>query len=389
MAGVIHSIAPDIPLNAKFRVHCTYDPLLTREGVDPELFSNIFDINGCDASCYWNPDGILSSYLNEMAAYDMLSSFKTAPVFNSENHILNDGFKYDYDPGCAAHTAMILWQGAVHRCSATTIWLWERGLYELFAYRPDCMEAVSVTALNLNRLSKEVTALQNITPKIAILYATPAFTHSLDTYKTTLKAAYRALSLSGIPVGFISEKQLSTGALKTLKAVVIPQTAAVHSATIMALAKFAESGGKTIVVASGIVFTKDEHLISFDETVLKKRAALFAESTTITPKRDGASFQQFKKRILNTVTRIGIAPCARLLDAATGEPPVGVEWRLAKLNGYAILNIANYTMKTVTLRIADENLSMAAAKELISNKQIECRNLKIPRLGTILLKIPF
>lgn len=390
MADIVHTLAPDIPLKAKFRVHCTFDPTISREGVDPELFSEFFDINGCDASCYWNANGILSSYINEMAVYDMLASFRKAPIFNSENHIINDGDKGNYDRGRAAHTRVVLWQGAVHRNSATAIWLWERGSYELFQYRPDCLNAVSTTALDLNRLVDEVVALQNISAKVAILYALPAFVHSTHSYEKTLKLAYRAVSLSGIPVEFISEKQIAKGDLSKYVAVIIPQTESIHAATIKKLADF-RTEGKVLIVTDDVdgTIAKDEHLFDLSLAATAARKELISKATVLSPV-DFYELKEvagFRRGVDEFLVSAGIGSDVRLIDVETESIVMQVEWRTAQVNGRKIVNIANYGMKPVTVHLLYKGEEQGRVKNLFDNEYVNADNLLLPALSVTLLEL--
>ncbi len=124
MADIIHSIDPGIPVHAK----CM--PVLAERrnvawGVDLEQFAALGQINGNDCNAMYNFGSGEWAYdwQVEEALYDLQRSFKFAPVFNSENHLIYDRERRAIPP---AHTYAVLWQGAIHGQCATTIWVWER-----------------------------------------------------------------------------------------------------------------------------------------------------------------------------------------------------------------------------------------------------------------------
>ncbi len=384
MKGIVKEIAPNIPVHAKIRLHCTFDPLIVKEGVDPELFSKFSDINGCDCSCYYEKDKkILPAYLNEMAVYDMVSSFKHVPIFNSEDHIINDGDRNDYNPARAKHVRMVLWQGAVHRRSASTIWLWERGGYELFQYRPDCVVAVGRTALDLNRLCEQIQALQNIKPKVAILYSNPAFVHSLDTYKKTLKLTYKALSLMGVAVGFISEKQIAAGKLQNYNTIFIPQTECIYPTTLKKLNNYIDNGGKVVIVTAdkSHTLTSDEHKLPLDLVAQDYRKDIIARATLYSPN----DYETLKKNIFDLMKQQNMINTV-LIDTKTEKLVDGVEWRTTKCNGKTIIDIANYTKEPKTVKIVYDGATITNMKELISNKMINSEAITVPALTPILIE---
>ncbi len=387
MADIIHSMAPDIPVHAKMRLHTTFsdgDTLLTHQGVDPELFAAFTQINGCDCSAYYKKDKeMLPDYLNEMAVYDLASSLHHAPVFNSEDHIINDDDKNDYNSLRANHVRNILWQGAIHRRSASTIWLWERGSYELFQYRPDCVAAVSRTALDLNRLHAEVTAFQNAKPQVAILYSNPALVYSLDKYKDALKKTYRALSLSGINVGFITEKQIAAGDAGKYNIIFIPQTESIYAETIKKLSGYTASGRQIVMVTSDIdnTIAADEHKLPFAPFIKQAREKVLAAAKVFSP----TDYTELKGRIYNLLKTRGMITTL-LVDADTGKPVEGIEWRTVEYKGRTLVNIANYTKLPHKVEIVSNGKQIKQIKNLMNNKMMDSDIVTIPALSPMLVE---
>ncbi|OUS67936.1 hypothetical protein B1748_35205 [Paenibacillus sp. MY03] len=233
MADIIHEIMPDIPVNAKIMNGTLNHINNWTWGVDAEQFSEFTQINGNDnANVYLNPE---NGFTYELKFYDLQTSLKEAPVFNSENHLIKDG-EDRYIPQLAKHVRTSLWQGAIHGMSATTMWVWER-TYEQNSdfkgsvmHRPDAAAIVGQTGLDLNRLSGEVTAFQQEKPDAAILYSVPSLIYSAS-YPNSLESAYEAISYNGLRVGFASENQIKNNGLDDLKVLFVPEATHIGSSS--------------------------------------------------------------------------------------------------------------------------------------------------------------
>ena len=72
----------------------------------------------------------------------------------------------------------VLWQGGLHHQGSTTIWVWEMSSDVSLAgniyFRPANIYGAGRAMLDLNRLSPEVTAINNARPRVALLYSAPS-----------------------------------------------------------------------------------------------------------------------------------------------------------------------------------------------------------------------
>ena len=269
MASIIREMAPDIPLHAKIMICANFARHAHGPwSVSPELFATLSDYNGNDAWKYPRKEGPwASAWQDENMGYDFQRSVADEPVFNSENHLIPDR-TFDHVP--ASHISNVFWQGAVHGQSATTTWVWERtySAKHNFAgsilHRPQCVEAMGRTGLDLMRLSKEVTMLQKAPIQIALLWS-PASLVAGQEYLNMLKQAYEAWNFCGVRVGFVTERQLAAcaetgvlpGPLSTARLVVATGVSRTPESTIAALAKYQERGGKVLLI--GPCFAEDEY----------------------------------------------------------------------------------------------------------------------------------
>ena len=83
MAGIVKKLAPNVPVSAKMMANLSG---VTSYGVDPEQFDPFADLNGGDN---WNYLGSgASGFIRENRFYDLQASFRKAPVFNAETHLI-------------------------------------------------------------------------------------------------------------------------------------------------------------------------------------------------------------------------------------------------------------------------------------------------------------
>ncbi|MGA2662059.1 MAG: beta-galactosidase, partial [Verrucomicrobiota bacterium] len=125
LADAVHEVAPGLPVHAKAMTWTMINDGDVKYGVDATLFAKFSNINGNDSVNFFDfGDGEFARgwQLNAMG-HDLQRSVLDAPVFNTENHLIEDR-DTRYVP--AAHVRAALWQAAVHGQSATAIWVWER-----------------------------------------------------------------------------------------------------------------------------------------------------------------------------------------------------------------------------------------------------------------------
>ncbi|MFD0712431.1 chitobiase/beta-hexosaminidase C-terminal domain-containing protein [Paenibacillus sp. GCM10027626] len=339
MADIIKEQAPDIPLHSKTMNGGFLRGALVW-GVDPERFTEFSQINGDDNVSYL--DMGMPGLLNELRFYDLQSSLKKAPIFNSEDHLIADRDNR-YVPEQVTHVRSVLWQGAVHGRSASTIWVWERSydtksyFYGSILHRPDVTAAVGRTSLDLNRLAEEVTALQQAKANTAILYSLPSMVYAAD-YPDVVSKAYEAASLSGQKVGFVTEKQAAEGQLLKYKVIILAGVTHVKAETAQALKAFVEAGGSLFVIGEGeqtLKYSEHNQMLSaaVRDAVLQHPGTTTISKSLSTAQIRAALLQLLDQRQLNKVM---------LIDAESGQPVQGVEWRSAEHKGKLLINIGNY-----------------------------------------------
>jgi len=359
MADLIHQMAPKVPVHAKVMSN-ELNAGAVNWATDQELFGNLLEINGND--CYWFPSGNADWPVDPWmmnTAYDMQRSFANKPIFNSENHIAPDGSNYYIAP---ENFRSALWQGAIRGQGATTIWVWEHaydnsnGFIGSVMERPGCARAVGVTCLDLNRFADEVTALETAKAPVAVVYSMPSIIRHGTEHVNAILRTYYGLDFSGVKIDFITEKQLSEGKGGQYKALIFPEVETLTDATFEAIKAIPAS---TRLMFMGKCFVRNEYGKTRDSEAVKE---VMDKGITIS---DGDPTGVIWPALRKQLGLVGALPVYSVVDAKTGEPIWGVEWRTAKVGKRTIINIINLRGKAYDVKILRHNAEIEA-KDLFS-----------------------
>jgi len=364
LAGVIHDLSLELPVHAKIMG----DPKGSLAwGIDVERFSEMSQINGNDNWNYIHEGA--KGFMEELSFYDMQASFREAPVFNSEHHVIADG-DAQYIPEQARHVRASLWQSAIHGRSASTFWIWERTYNPAASsegsilHRPDVVAAIGRTNLDLNRLAEEVTALQHEEPLVAILYSTASGIYAPD-YHQVLLRAYEALSYSGQKVGFVSEKQAAAGGLDDYKILVVPQATHVEAATLTAIRAFAEDDGELLLIGAGALATRPDGTPSSTVDL----ADVQSHAVTVAAGRSAAQLREDLQPLLHSAVpgHLQVVDAASVPPSGSSLAPAGdVAWRTVTLEGRTLLNVMNYGVAPTVAAAIQDGERAVAFRDLIS-----------------------
>lgn len=381
MAEQVHAVDKTVPVQAKIMVFQTFSSQGTLGwGVDPELFDEVGQISGDDNYGFLGSGA--NGYALENETYDLQSSMKAAPVFNSEDHIIPDN-STDYGPLEAANARMTQWQGAIHGRSGSTIWVWWEAFNSMLV-RPDVVDQVGRTGLDLNRLAGQVTAFQNAKPDVGILYSVASDLYKpANAYINATNSAYKALLYDGHRPGFVSENQAARGGLDRYRVVVLPRTTNVRPSTLTALREFEENGGKVVVIGTDAL-GDDEYDRPLDPAT---RSAVIDGAAE---KFDAAvPFDTLRTTLLTDLQHWGLQDVT-LMDADTGEPATGIEYETATYQGNRLLNIASYdahATKRVYLDV-DGHRVTGSLTDLISGHSLDTAPLALSPITPVLLQLP-
>lgn len=387
MADLIHEMAPTVPVHAKIMMGAHFG----RQAhgiwsVDPELFGDLSQIHGNDCYCMAATRGEWANgWTLQQMAYDFQRSLGDKPVFNSENHVITDRDHHDLP---ADHLYSTLWQGALHGQSATTIWVWQRtfdhvsDLEGSIIHRPAATEAVGHCALDLMRLAEAMTALQRQPPQVVLYWSQSAVIHN-EAHYAALTRCYRAANFLGVPLGFVTDRQLETYgrggsaphvlALGQVRVLLVPEARQVSDAALAGLAKAAAAGVR--VVRAGACLEADEY----------GQARLASAAVGEPFVGYGPDEREVFAKLTAAAAGLGLTPVLTL-SAADGQAVYGVEIRSAVLpDGRCVASVCNHTRdaQAVVLRRAGQPV---AATNLTSGVALEAA-FTAPVLRPLLVQV--
>lgn len=359
MADIVKEYLPDVPVHAKV-LHYNFpwagDGLetLTR-GTDIEMFNDFCDWVGQDLCDYTtNPE----LYYTVMMTYDYMNSLGNKPIYNSEDHIIPDKLT-DFNEKERKHLRNNLWQGAIHGRDISSVWVWERSydaksdLYNSILHRPDCVAEAGKTALDLNRLSDAVSALDHQEKDVALFYSKPSQVYD-NGAEIRLWQTYRNLIGCGLRVGVVSDRSIE--ALSKYKVLVIPRAYNCKPETLAAVNEFIRNGGKVFMQTGS--FAKDQYNQSLDNSYLKSNSDSFNIWTYSTA---FSSFQSYFERL----GMLNIKVCK-----SDGTIPEGIEWEKLEKNGKLLVNITSITGDTADLHVEKNGEILSGATNLMTNEKV-------------------
>ena len=330
--------------------------------VDPEAFAALSQYNGNDAYTMFDREGSLwnNGWRHCQAGYDFQRSMADLPVVNSENHLIVDRDLGVIPP---AHLYESLWQNAIHGQSSTTIWVWERcndyvsDSSGSILHRPDCVEAVGRCGLDLNRLSHEVAAIQNLSPTVVLLWSPSTVVLGHD-HEHTLAEVYEAANFLGQPLGFATEDKLEqlarTGLaprpLDTAKVLFLPQVTHLPDAARTGLDKLRSAGVRIVAIGDGP--TQNDY----------RQPREIGTVETLPKTSDSESLFRL---LLEKSAEWGLQEPLRPVDDS-GRPLFGVEIRSAAFGQGRVASICNHLRTGCKVRLAGADGK--AVTELITGK---------------------
>ena len=369
MNGIIKSIDPNARTHVKLFSNHTFNRGLIRIGVDPELFCEFTDIAGCDN--YVRGAATLTSWPGADLYYDLLNSFRNQPVFNSETHFIPDGFPPQHIPW--ENSRAVMWQGALHHLGASTIWVWEEpgpgGLLGSIYLRPANIFGVGRALLDANRLSNEVTAINQARPRVALLYSQPSIFWEKD-YPAAVANVYQQLKFAGEKVTFVSERQLAAGRAPKVDVIISPRATHVAAKTLEGLRQFVAGGGKLILCGDDDLHFDPYHREQALPTELQKSLRLKLGPNA-------------KMELIPILRKAGIETHP-LESAADRTAVTGVEYRTVDYDGGTLVPLINLTGAILKVRLPDT--VEGKAQDLLTGRQMDRDAIELRPMVPLLLR---
>lgn len=297
-------------------------------GTEAEDFAEFSDLAGNDSASYYSWEG--RHVEGQMKWYDYLVSVNEAPVFNSEDHIIED-YSTVYDTRMARFTRTDLFQGALHGRSASALWVWEQtsDSNSLFSgnalQRPDVVTAIGKTTLDLNRLALEVDAFNKKKVKTAILYSNTERVYNKD-YLTVVDGIYKAALYAGQRIRFVTDNNLEK--VSDYETLIVPNVSHISEKNLQIIQGFKNSGKKVILL--GECFTKDE----FDKNITFDSTGYIISSAP----KNKKNLVNWSNLVYSTVNDTQVKICNK-----NDELVQGVEWNYIFKDGKVLVNVCNYS----------------------------------------------
>ncbi|MBR5152783.1 MAG: beta-galactosidase, partial [Clostridia bacterium] len=382
-------VAPDVNVTSKFMQPLTKYGNGRVEGGSTNLLNltQMMDINGCDGWAYYNTDD--RDVIIKMAYYDLLTSFKEVPVFNGEDHIIEDSNTADYSEEMMRFNLTDLWQGAIHGRGGSVVWLWDRHynpsmfINPYLAGRPKLTAEMGKLTLDLNRLSKEIVKIQDEKANVAMLYSLNSMAWN-PMYINTLYHAYAAAGNNGQKVHFVDETQMGT--LNEYDILIIPGANAVPQNTLLAVNAYVNQGGKVLLLNQDSLKTDEygqEHDAAIRENIMQK--ATFVPVVGEEKKLDAESVHAIRNAVEQIVQEASLNTIV-VKDLSTGEKLQDAEWLWTRTEDGFLINLCRYDYTDTEVEIY---INGQKAENIVDLKKQTNTNSRVTLLGytPMLLKI--
>jgi hypothetical protein len=295
------------------------DPLVALS--DFEALWSMFDITGFDGGLNHNGGEWAIDFA--VGGFDIdfsRSVYPLKPVANNETHTGSDGVYREYPPKTTYLLNMLPF---LLGQNASSVWNWanSRHTYGEYAFTRACTYREMIRcALDLRVHADVIGSFRHApNPPFRILHSLPSMAER-DPYMQSLYGVYAALSFTGWPVRYITERHLAKDDFKGARVIVVPDARRVSEKTFSALARFRRGGG-TVIVDGELALTKDQ----WGKTVAGRQA----EIGRFRRFADTGSRTRFET--LNAVlAEKKISPPVRV-TGKDGKPPFGVMWRSAAI----------------------------------------------------------
>jgi hypothetical protein len=340
---------------------------MSGSGVDEALYTEFCEINGYDDH-NWFDEGMSDPQgdLRYVQYKDYRQSLATAPGFNSETHIIRDGGT-PYVPALNGHLRTAYWQATIHGCNASTMWVWEREETDKMdpsvvkgsiLHRPDCVDTLGQTALDINRLIPKITAFQNAPFEVRLLFSKPSLIYTPE-YLDTVNEVYEILTLNGVKTGFARNEQIGSEMLSETEIIIVPNATHVDPAMLENLAEFASEQPVLLLGEDSLRFDPRDREIS-DPAQRRVTEAATTLSASL-------SRTDLRTKFSSVLESTGVKQ--NNVTLTDGSPTPTVEWQTAEYEGTQLLNIVNYGENTETVRITGP-LAEGSAYDILNDEPI-------------------
>lgn len=400
MKSVIRAVDPQRPVHIKFMMD-VFEPDEGQFGIDREALGVLCEISGCDAITSY-PDlagEFAADFQRQNMFYDLLRSFQPGkPIFNSEAHIIRDNDLAVAYPGNYLRAS--LWEAVLHGQCANAIWVWARqenhpDLVGNLLHRPAANESAGRTALDLQRLAPELIALANVKSPVGLLFSRTSKLLSGAHYLDELKQAYTGLAFLGLPVRFISERQIEQDWLQRFKLLIVPGADYIREAAFEKIQEFTRDGGALVATANAFQFNqhgqpRERHgfvgafkMHSVDVPLAVCNLNLQEIQHLKLPQR--LSSHDYTRLFQQVISTLGIQPAVRVTNL-NGENVRGVEVLSTRTAQGTLVSVVNWLPEAVRLRLVTQK-PVKMVRNLIDHQVLDADSFLAFSMEPLLLRV--
>lgn len=341
-------------------------------GVNNEEFSEFLDLNGCDAWAYYGDQK--DTLMGKTMWYDYMTSVKNAPVVNSEDHILKDSSTLSRRDAEFKMNMADIWQGAMHGRGASVLWLYDNsdrsknntGYYNTnLTRRADYLAEIGKTALDLNRLSGEVSAINNEAARVAILYSDSSLV--LNPYALNASyIAYQQAMFNGEKVFFVNETNPQTLNQNDIDLLIVPCSNYMKAETLSEIKKHIDDGGRVLLLNANNKSWLDENGGEHDAALLN---SVTSRSETVSFSSASDMYTYDGGSAVANKLKSELAKLSHIVEVSASN--ANTEWLSAEYDGGYVINVCNYGTASAEISLtAQDGYDIENVYDLISGEKV-------------------
>ncbi len=230
-----------------------------KDGIDSELLNGTFAASGCESITAAPPSAYALPFPDTQMQVELSRSM------NRANPVINFGAQVgDAANGLSEHAdypyreRARIWQAAMDGVDVNFVplkALFDTGEGRITPHDTRDLAGFVSGGHTLNRLAGVVQQFQTQVSPVAILWSDSS--RMLDNgapYLPSLRRAYEGAACFGLPLRFISERQMAAGELSSVSILILPEVSALTDAAFEALEKFVENGGRLVSTGSSVPY---------------------------------------------------------------------------------------------------------------------------------------
>jgi hypothetical protein len=323
----------------------------TRMGLPRESLSVLMDAAACTGSTLMTDPVYALSFPRSIANYVVQRGI--AP----DKAVLNLAARFNLVPDApveeaAAYVRTVLFEAAMAGMNGLAV-----DTSGMLFEHPRALEAFATTHLDLNRVAPVVHAFQQAPPEVVVLFSNAS--KMMDDGDPHLPSALRALegaSFLGYQVRFITEAQVTAGALADAKLLILPQTPAIPDACFREISNYIENGGVVVrVVRSSL----------FNERGEPRQDVIRNTAQTMLVRSDKVSTEYL--HAMDSALTLGSLPAVPRTVNAHAYPLEGVRTRFVQWEGRGYLYLVNLRKDSTECLLTG---NIQAGYDLLSNQRV-------------------